>query len=339
MIPGGVSGQLLGVDAVREFNVLENTYGAEYGKRPGGQVSLVTMSGSNQFHGGVFEFLRNSALDARDFFAQTSAPPFKRNQFGGSAGGPIKKDKTFVFGSYEGFRQRLALSSVAVVPDNNARQGYLPGPGGTLNFIGLAPGIAPFFSLWPVQNGPELGGGAAFSYSNPVQAVREDFGNFRIDHSFTAKDSLFGVYSVDDGVSRTPGANPLQNTLSVLRAQVASIPSALIRRLGFGGSGAGGGGGSTSPLILAHRVFCARPIFLRAAALNFLRLRVDASGVAAVRISAAVVGAAISSISRRAASARSMAAFCCSSWLMIPVRPSAIRRCSLCVGTTGNHIA
>ena len=109
------------------------------------------------------------------------------------------------------------------MPDNNARQGYLPGPGGTLNFIGLAPGIAPFFSLWPVQNGPELGGGAAFSYSNPVQAVREDFGNFRIDHSFTAKDSLFGVYSVDDGVSRTPGANPLQNTLSVLRAQVASI--------------------------------------------------------------------------------------------------------------------
>src|SRR5437660_2838173 len=86
VIPGGVSGQLLGVDAVREFNVLENTYGAEYGKRPGGQISLVSMSGSNRFHGSVFEFLRNSALDARNFFDQQSVPPFKRNQFGGSAG-------------------------------------------------------------------------------------------------------------------------------------------------------------------------------------------------------------------------------------------------------------
>jgi len=105
VIPGGVSGQLLGVDAVREFNVLENTYGAEYGKRPGGQISLVTMSGTNQFHGSAFEFLRNSFFDARNFFDHGPVPPFRRNQFGGSAGGPIQRDKTFIFGSYEGFRQ------------------------------------------------------------------------------------------------------------------------------------------------------------------------------------------------------------------------------------------
>src|SRR6266581_356647 len=125
--PGGVSGQLLGIDAVREFNVMSDTYSAEYGKRAGAQVSVVTQSGSNQLHGSVFEFLRNNKLDARNFFDQTpAAPPFKRNQFGGSLGGPLKKDRAFLFGNYEGFRQRLALSNVAFVPDANARKGLLP---------------------------------------------------------------------------------------------------------------------------------------------------------------------------------------------------------------------
>ena len=158
VIPGGLSGQLLGVDAVREFNVLQNTYGAEYGKRPGGQVSLVTMSGTNQFHGTLFEFVRNSAFDARNFFDHTvGPPPFRRNQFGGSVGGPLHKDKTFIFGSYEGFRQRLAVSEVAIVPDNNARNGILTLANGTLSNIGLAPGIAPYFALWPVRQWARTG--------------------------------------------------------------------------------------------------------------------------------------------------------------------------------------
>jgi len=126
--PGGVSGQLLGIDAVREFNVMTDAYSAEYGKRAGAQVSVVTQSGSNTLHGSLFEFLRNSALDARNFFDPPSEglggkriPPFKRNQFGGSLGGPIKKDKAFLYGSYEGFRQRLGLPNVAIVPDDSAR--------------------------------------------------------------------------------------------------------------------------------------------------------------------------------------------------------------------------
>jgi len=126
--PGGVSGQLLGIDAVREFNVLTDAYSAEYGKRAGAQVSVVTQSGTNTLHGSLFEFLRNSALDARNFFDPPSEglggqriPPFKRNQFGGSLGGPIKKDKAFLYGSYEGFRQRLGLPNVAIVPDDSAR--------------------------------------------------------------------------------------------------------------------------------------------------------------------------------------------------------------------------
>src|SRR6058998_699229 len=102
--PTGISGQLLGVEAIREFNVLGHSYGAEYGKRSGGQVTAVTTSGTNQLHGTAFEYLRNSALDARNFFDVANAPdptpvpPFKRNQFGGSMGGPIRRDKMFVFG-------------------------------------------------------------------------------------------------------------------------------------------------------------------------------------------------------------------------------------------------
>ena len=127
--PGGVSGYLLGIDAVREFNVLTDTYGAEYGKRAGAQVSVVTQSGTNVLHGTLFEFLRNSALDARSFFDQTSfVPPFRQNQFGGALGGPPKKNKLFVFGNYEGFRQALTLSNVSVVPDALVREGELPNP-------------------------------------------------------------------------------------------------------------------------------------------------------------------------------------------------------------------
>ena len=126
MQPGGPSQQLLGVEAVREFNVLRDSYGAEYGKRPGAQVIIVTQSGTNQLHGSVYEFLRNNVLDAPNYFDQGSAPPFQRNQFGASLGGPLKKDKTFLFGNYEGFRQNLHQTSVAFVPDLASRAAAAP---------------------------------------------------------------------------------------------------------------------------------------------------------------------------------------------------------------------
>ena len=121
MQPGGASQNLIGVEAVREFNVLRDSYGAEYGKRPGAQVTIVTQSGSNRFHGSVYEFLRNNIFDAPNYFDVASAPPFRRNQFGGAAGGPIKRDKTFIFGNYEGLRQHLHQTSVAFVPDLASR--------------------------------------------------------------------------------------------------------------------------------------------------------------------------------------------------------------------------
>jgi hypothetical protein len=221
--PGGASGQLLGVDAVREFNVLTDSYGAEYGKRPGAQISIVTASGANQVHGSVYEFVRNSAFDARNFFDQGGVPQFQRNEFGGAIGGPIQKDKTFLFGNYEGFRQHLGLSDVTLVPDNNARAGYLPAANGSLKKIGVATSVQPLLSLWPVQNGPELGGGIAEAFSHPLQVIREDFGTLRLDHTFSDKDTLFGVYTVDDSADDTPTINPLSRVVESLREQVVSL--------------------------------------------------------------------------------------------------------------------
>src|SRR5258706_7212477 len=144
--PGGTSGQLLGVDAVREFNVASDTYGAEFGKRPGAQVSIVTASGTNQLHGTLYAFERNSAFDARNYFDQAQIPRFQRHQYGAALGGPIKKDKLFLFGNYEGFRQNLGLSDVTLVPDEAVRAGYLPVVGEGTKYVGVAPGVAQLLS-------------------------------------------------------------------------------------------------------------------------------------------------------------------------------------------------
>jgi len=214
--PGGVSGQLLGVDAVREFSVVKDTYGAEYGKRPGAQVIIVTASGTNDVHGNVYEFLRNSALDARNFFDHGGIPPFRRYEFGGSLGGPIRKGKTFLFGNYEGFRQDLSLSDLTLVPDSSSRASAVAS-------------IQPLLDLWPVANGAELltstgtASGIAEAFSNPLQTIREDFGTARLDQIFTDKDSLAAVYTADDSEAHSPTTNPFTLVDIFLREQVASL--------------------------------------------------------------------------------------------------------------------
>ena len=206
--PGGTSGQLLGVEAVREFNVVTDTYGANYGKRTGAQISIITASGSNELHGSVYEFLRNSALDARNYFDQAQIPEFQRNDFGAALGGPLKRDKLFGFANYEGYRQHLGLSDVTFVPDAAARAATVAS-------------VQPLLSLWPVGT-TELGGGIAEAFSNPPQQVREDFGTTRIDDNLTQKDLLFGVYTVDDSNATTPSANPYSSIYERLREQVFS---------------------------------------------------------------------------------------------------------------------
>jgi hypothetical protein len=228
--PGGVSGQLLGIDAVREFNVVTNAYSAEYGKRAGAQVSVVTQSGTASLRGSVFEYLRNSAFDARNGIADRGAVPlFHRNQFGASLGGPLKKTKLFLFANYEGFRQSLAVSSVAIVPDAQARIGNLPNSAGVYTTVaGLNALMLPFMALWPDPNGPELPvnglpSGTALSYNNPKQSVHENFGTTRADYLLSSRNTLSGIYTIDDGTSIVPLANPLFGSLTNLRSQVASV--------------------------------------------------------------------------------------------------------------------
>src|SRR5216683_2321794 len=212
MQPGGTSGMLLGVDAVREFNVQRDSYSAEFGKHPGGQVIIVTQSGSNRWHGAVFEFLRNNALDAPNFFDQGSAPPFQRNQFGASAGGPLRADKTFLFANYEGFRQNLHQTSVAFVPSAASR-------------TAAASSVQPLLNLWPTPApGAQDFNGISQVFSSPLQTIREDFGTIRLDHIFSEKDSLAAIYTIDDGddLTATP-LNPYSSDILTLRAQVLSL--------------------------------------------------------------------------------------------------------------------
>src|ERR1700730_3836075 len=128
--PGSILGGNLGADAVSEFTVLTTNYSTEYGRTSGGVISAITRSGTNQFHGSAYEFLRNSAFDARNYFDQATIPEFRRNQFGASAGGPIRKDKTFIFADYEGLRQNLCFSEQDQVP-SLAIRGIGTGPGGS----------------------------------------------------------------------------------------------------------------------------------------------------------------------------------------------------------------
>ncbi len=221
MTPSGTSGELLGVDAIREFNVLTDYYSAEYGKRPGAQVLIVDRAGSNEFRGSGYEFLRNSFFDARNFFDQKSVPQFQRNQFGGSLGGAIVKNHTFVFGDYEGFRQNLRLSDVTLVPDNKARAGILPSG----QQINLSPRVQELLTLWPVQspNSPLDSQGIAEAFSTPKQTIREDFGTTRLDQVFSPRDTLAASYTVDDSADNTPTANPLALDIESLREQVATL--------------------------------------------------------------------------------------------------------------------
>jgi len=222
------------VDAVREFNVQRDSYGAEFGKRPGGQVVIVTQSGTNQWHGTAFEFLRNNVLDAPNFFDQGDAPPFRRNQFGASLGGPVQKDKTFLFGNYEGFRQSLHQTSATFVPDAASRAAAVPS-------------VQPLLNLWPTPpaGAPDFSG-IAEVFGSPLQTIQEEFGTARADHIFSERDTLAGIYTIDDGqdFTATP-LDPFSSDVAMLREQVATLEEtrvfspALVNNARFGFSRAG----------------------------------------------------------------------------------------------------
>ena len=211
--PGSVLGQNLGVEAIQEFSVLTSNYSAEYGKTSGGVVNAISRSGTNQFHGSAYEFLRNSALDSPGYFDSGVTPPFRRNQFGASAGGPIRKDRTFIFGDYEGIRQSLGTTTSSGVPSANARQGILEFPGGPSTFpsgcnstnnptdpnqcqLTVDPAVQKYLPFFNMPNGPISGNVGQYVFVRQ-QIVNENYFTTRVDQKISDKDSLFGTYVYD----------------------------------------------------------------------------------------------------------------------------------------------
>src|SRR5215831_9609924 len=200
--PGSVLGDNLGVDAVDQFSVLGSNYPAAYGRTTGGVINAVTRSGTNAFHGSVYEFLRNSALDARNFF-DARIPPFKRNQFGGSLGGALRKDRTFVFGDYEGLRQSLGITQVSTVPSAAARQGVL-----STGSVVVDPSVSRYLqAFYPLPNGPPLGNEdtGLFSFAGQ-QVTTENYVTAKLDHKLAARDSVSGTFMRDNSNVVQPDA-------------------------------------------------------------------------------------------------------------------------------------
>jgi hypothetical protein len=196
--PASVLGASLGVDAVEEFSVITANPPADYGKTSGGVINAVTRAGTNQIHGSAYEFLRNSALDARNFFDPSTLPPFKRNQFGGSLGGPIKHRRTFFFVNYEGVRQGLGVTDVDTAPSPSARAGDL-----STGIVTVSPRVAPFLAFFPLPNGPVKGDVGTYTFS-AQNNTHENLATTRMDHQFSQKDAIHGTYLFDQGSTTGP---------------------------------------------------------------------------------------------------------------------------------------
>ena len=251
--PGSVEGKQLGVDAIQEFSVVTTNYSAEYGRTSGAVVNAVFKQGSNGFHGDAYWFLRDEGLDAKNFFdTSKNIAPFHRNQFGGSLGGPIVKNKTFFFADYEGVRQSRSGTARNTVPSVNARNGILcstadascggaqilvsslpasindtaaNGGNGT-NASGIDNVTAKYLPLYPQPN-PALGtdptGNFGFVVTNPLQVYTENYVTARVDHKFSEKDSLDGFYFYDKSPQITPDNFLLSTSQTVSRRQMFGL--------------------------------------------------------------------------------------------------------------------
>ena len=226
--PGGVLGTQLGVDAIEEFAVQTTNYSAEYGRSAGAVINAVTKSGTNQFHGSAFWFLRDEDFDARNFFDPPQIAPFHRNQFGAAGGGPIKKEKTFIFAAYEGVRQNLGLSFLNTVPTANARAGRLcsvPTAGCTPTTITVDPLVAPYLAFYPLPNAGLVAGGngdIGFYNVSGSSPSNEDYVIARVDHHFSGKDTIAVSYFYDKSTQSIEDSLLLSTNNFVSERQLAT---------------------------------------------------------------------------------------------------------------------
>jgi hypothetical protein len=178
------------LENVQEFRVESNSYPAEYGTGTGGQISIIGKSGSNQFHGALFEYFRNNRMDARNFF-DAAKSPLRLNQFGGSIGGPIKKEKLFFFAAIESLRQRAGLNFVETVPSVAARARAVSS-------------IQPLLAAYPIGNTPSANPDLDIATLNASTRVDENYGSVRLDYRMNERHSFYGRYYRDQGESFLP---------------------------------------------------------------------------------------------------------------------------------------
>ncbi len=197
---GSAAGTSLGVESIREFRVEVNSYSAEFGRNFGGQINVITKSGTNNYNGSLYWYHRNDNFDARNFFDSAKKPEFKRNQFGGSIGGPIKKDKLFFFLGYESLRENLGRTIQTVVPDVNARSGILPTGGN----VTVNPVVRPYLDQFPLPNGENLGGGLARYSFGFNQKIDQSYFQGRVDYNYNDNHQFFGRYTFDDADQTLP---------------------------------------------------------------------------------------------------------------------------------------
>jgi len=193
------AGTALGMETIREFRLASNSYSAEYGRAAGGQINVITKSGTNLFSGSAFTFHRNDALDARNYFDDDAKPSFQRYQVGGTLGGPLRRDRMFVFVGYEGLYENLGRTIVTTVPDDNARRGLLP-----TGQVSINPSVLPYLLEFPVANGPSLGDGLAQHRFGFDQRLDQNFFQGRFDAVPSAGAQLFARYTLDDAAQALP---------------------------------------------------------------------------------------------------------------------------------------
>ncbi len=209
--PGGASGVIPGVDSIAQFRVLTNGYGAEYGRTSGGIIDEITRSGTNRLHGSLFEFVRNSALDAKNYFdaKQSPIPAFQRNQFGGSVGGPVGRTRTFFFGNYEGLRQNLGITTQALVPNATSRATSIAA-------------VQPFLAIIPSPNSTVFSDGTGIYQAANTSVTGEDFFVVRFDHQRSDRTSYFARFQFDNANVRTPDSLQLSASHNRSLAQYAT---------------------------------------------------------------------------------------------------------------------
>ena len=261
--PGGALGGTLGVDAIQEFSVVTSNSTADYGRTSGGTVSAVTRAGSNSFHGSAYEFIRNSALDAKNYFSNGVPSPLRRNQFGGTFGGPLKKDRLFFFYNYEGLRQSVTTVTADTVPSANARvglltctqpttgpqsKGCLTAPGGIqaqpgttgVQQVTVNPLVAPFLQFFPLPNGPVTGDTGSWSFSAKAVAT-ENLNTGRVDYTISKDDTIHATGLQDSSLDSQPdnfnmvleGLQPLRRLFTVSEAHTFSPNIVNFARVGY----------------------------------------------------------------------------------------------------------